>query len=1377
MYSDADLTSHLQNSSVIENQSLVIAEWNLNNADNIKMIGNYRYRPTDNMLTYNTFDEVDLLNTYTGATDANVTINAGVTVDDVPITFKSTKELNNLLFSLEDCFYRFRPRSGINKFTYFPNRPIPNVDANMDLRPKYYAAGKDDKFKYWTSYRTENGIERGIANPDKYIDDAAPFIVYKDKIPTNRIIVKMQTNVGSIDESTTNFSDPFFGDANKTTPINWKIEKLTINNTWVPILDFGDMPTDIASDGYFELAYGLKVPDEYKSIFVNAGTFSSPTALPTQSINGYAYLVKQTQNDVGVFYIWLDEYNNYATFNASYGWFENSQTINNQTPLVKDLTSPISFFDPSEPDYAGYIEFQYIYGLRIVVKQMNKVGSTFDLIELSPRLTVDLSDKIVDYSIKKTASDLGVTGMPVGQLIASTGSINLFDYDQAFMENNTLSIIKNFSTKNLQFKFYELINNVKTNLGTFDYYVPIKTMYSEGFPVIAANTRNVQIQLRDLYFYFESTNAPELLITNQTLSYIVSTLLDSIGYSNYKFLRVPDEKDVVIPYFFVSPDTSVAQVLNNLAISTQTAMFFDEANDFVIMSKNYIMPTEEERATDLTFTDSKNIVSVSSSNNNIYNDGKIIYTTRYIQKTYGSIAQANVIDTDKTWVYKPVLLWEVSPNDDTKSINDETNTASSYSLSAVPLNSDLTDALPTVVNNAVINNIIDFGEGIYWLSRYAGYFYANGEIIKYDAVEYSISNIGNVWITNVTDYQNYFSKLSFNGKMFPTGRVRIYTEPQYNLDGTMKNGSVLKHGRSQFGTPATYHNAGLSSYWSDVANRRVCKMNFNQLISGGSTSYIQGAAGINIDKISSSTVNGIIKNFFSASSITEATTNTLKSTKNNVGSVQSSALVFNGPNFETNETATNFVSYVYKPLNNRFVHFGTRLRIIGQIDNATNMTQTGLGSSAYFNTVGGASGGIAVLLNPDTNNGYYFEIAALTDNNVNSYTGSTPINNMYFYKVARNADAPDTATPVTLWSGLAPILVDDGRFTGQSRMYAEKNPTVYDLSVEYEDKAGIRTFYLYVNQKIVAVVHDDKPLEHINDNNVALFVRGSARLMFENVYALTSNYSQNTSSLIDAPVSNVVFNDQPISSTDSFKKYSLSGAISSTYLSGLSSSTTPDYNIYFEEFGTIMREMAYFNIRYDKAYPALFAKVSPTFNNLKGYTISGFTSTPYGAEFLVFNNTDTILNLDETSGNYLRIQGVTFTQQSQHQLSVDEYFSKTSDFSGLKFDGNALSQAKKDYQDIRNSRITYGKKDFTLDTQYIQTQDAANDLMSWTIKKVMKPRKSVGIDLFAMPTIQLGDIVKVNYIAEEVNQISNSRFVVYSIDYSKKETGPSLTAD
>ena len=1473
MFVDETLQDHLETSSTIRTQSAIIAEWNMNIAGNIRQIGNYRFRPNDSSdaryqtltASFDANDEVSQL--YMGATDSDIIVDGGTTDEGLPTTFLSKKDKEKLLYSLEDCFGKFRPRSGINKLRYFSNKYSHHTNIDMARRPRYYIADRYDPFKYWTSYRTENGIERGIANKtintQYYIDDAAPYVVYTEPVPANRVVVKMQTNVGDIDlgpfnntNSPTSFEDPFYGATKQTTPTRWKIQYLQDNN-WLDAISFNpnsvraDGTRIIKEDGYVEIAYGLIIPEQYREIFFFEREYASADFLPQDTVSyqpGTAYLVKSSDTDPGVFHMLVsNDPTEYVTFPAVYGWYVSEETTDRLTNYVTDLTSPAQYLSESD-NQLKYREFQYIGGIRIVVETMNVFDSTFDLIEMSPRLAVNLSEKTQGFSVTKSASDLGLSGMPVGQLLASTGTLQLFDYDQAFFQQNTDSIISKYTTQNVQIKLYEGIAEV----GGFDYYSPIKTMYYVGFPQVTSSDRKVTLNLRDLFFYFETTTAPQVLIQNASVSYAISMLLDYAGFSNYSFKRVDYEDEMVIPYFSIGPDMSIAQVLSDIAISSQSAMFFDEYNNFIVMSKDYIMPTVDQRDTDVTLYGSKdfarsnvlentysndnallssgkkklaNIVELASQSNEVFNDGTINYTTRYIQRSVGSIKQASLTSRDQTWIYKPSLLWEVSSPANVRSQNDEMSQQSGYVLGAIPLNTDLSIDVPKVSGHKLVNNIIDLGEAVFWMSRYNGYLYANGEIIRYDAIQYSIPGLSvaessqdnvegdNVWITSTQEYQRYFAKVPFNGKIYPTGLVRIYSEPNYETISTttrLKNGAVAKHGRGQFGTEIVKHNAGLSVEWSSDERVRGVDMDFSylsdstksaQVLTNQSTTTTVGKAGTKTQqsdgsyyesrvRAQSTTRNGIVKNFLTNVYSEESTVNRLFSTQ--TGTVQSSALVMNGSSFNSTDQTPGFVSYIYKPLEDRFVHFGTRMRIIGKIDNNETRGQSPYGVTTYYTAasgtsdktlaIGGSSGGLAVLLNPETNNGYYFEILALTESKLTDYADDAGIDNIIFYKVKKDAnDTGDTAKaiPIKLWGGVGNILVDNGLLTGQYRMASEENPTVYDLSVEYQKVGSSLRFYLNINNVLVATVDDDQPLEIFN--NMALFSRGSSRVMFENVYALTNNYSQNTTFSLDTLTSGA-FGDMELNANNSFQKYSISGIIQSTYLSGIGPSEAPKYKIYFEEFGTIMREAAYFNVRYDKAYPALYAKLAPTFNKLKGYTVSGFTAGAYKAEFLVFNATDTSLTLDSQSGNYLRILGITFTQQSQHELSVDEYFSKKSDISNPTFVGvqdvSSPLTVKKEYQDIKFSRMTYGKKQFSITAPYIQTQDDASNLMSWLTSKIMKPRKAVGVNVFALPTVQLGDIVEIDYKNENnVDEVSveGTRFVVYSINYQKDSSGPTMT--
>lgn len=200
MYSDNNLTNHLQTSNSISTKSKVIAEWNLNISENIQAIGNYKNRPTVSsgvisksapntwvMEDMNT-DKASRL--WYGYTDYDTVIDGGYTdIFQTPVTFVEANLRQKALLSLEDCFTKFRPRSGINKLRMFANKKLlpvsgPDTIPTIFNRPRYYAAGVTDIFKYWSSYRiSADEGQLGISDIESpyLIKDAAPFIMYKIK--------------------------------------------------------------------------------------------------------------------------------------------------------------------------------------------------------------------------------------------------------------------------------------------------------------------------------------------------------------------------------------------------------------------------------------------------------------------------------------------------------------------------------------------------------------------------------------------------------------------------------------------------------------------------------------------------------------------------------------------------------------------------------------------------------------------------------------------------------------------------------------------------------------------------------------------------------------------------------------------------------------------------------------------------------------------------------------------------------------------------------------------------------------------------------------------------------------------------------------------
>ena len=1714
MFESSILANHLTTSDTIKVDSFVIVEWNMNDPENIKQLGNYRYRPTDSSSPYflipsNFIDiETGPIYYWTGATDSDTVIESGLNTQDEPTVFLSPKTKMKLLYSLEDCIKPFRPRSGINKVLYLgtlgqqpgTGQYIDDPRKEAARRPRYYMASKDDQFKYWTSYRTEYGIPtpipgnpeqseerevvRGISfsfSPDGpyYIEDTAPFVVYQESVPTNKIVIKVQTNVGEVSlgnfryGTTSGVADPLFGDVNKTTPQRWRIEGLK-NGSWSTLATFDENSTKpdgsplFGPDGYLEISYGLRIPQIYENIFSYVGEFPDATLLPDSAIVGDSYLVKQDNEDIGTFYIYNGS--GWDSFIPEYGWTTSSEEFSKNSNYVTKFSDPEYYFSGTDKVYR---EFEFIDGIRIVVNTMNRANCTFDLIEMSPRLVGNITDFVSNVSITKPMSDLGNSSLPVGNLLAATGKLDIFDDTMAFNETNvfdeetnTGSIVYKYLDKITKFIIYNNVKEVRYENATLDYFIPQKTMYAYGFPQTVSPGNALSLELRDFFFFLESSKAPQLFLTNVSLSYIVMLLLDYIGFDNYVFRRTENDEELIIPYFFVEPGQNVAEILQKLATASQSAMFFDEYNNFVVMSKEYLLPNSEQtRTTDLMLLGQEtvydqnnnsyylidevydvsemqseldgayinlsndsiyiwsdgswqnigpvdkierpNIVEFSTKENKFYNSGQINYTVRYLQRSIGSTNAALKIDEYKNYIYKPVLLWEAPGNQNRQTINELGGQSSGYVLGAIPLNSDLTENLPYALNNSVYNNIIDVGENIYWLVDFQGYFYANGEIIRYDAVEYSVSGqISPVWIKNNQEYQDYFGNLPFNGKMYPTGRIRIYTNPEFETtEGSnelrLKDANPIPiHGRGQFGTAVTSHPAGFNNdtYWTNdenvygiIQDASSYLFNINEYVNyppnlTNSESGKQKTIGTTF--ISSDTYanqsgrNGIIKNFLTDKYFTEKEVSYKKTTE--PGTVQSSALVFTGPEIPQQVEPSNFVSYIYKDFINEdgtstpYRHYGTRMRIIGTIDAATNKIQSPVNSFPIFsggtsldpnnssipsisaNTdsaesiIRGGTGGIAINVDKNKNTGYFLEIVALSvddpslysDNNSNSinaeiisspapsanngtvtvYTKnqapfevgqtvivyglvdvanpqntSTPLNgeytvqsissdkksftytipsssltttsqtggsaiasspsatnlaNVFFYKTLScdkankiaayqrqsnvltlnmlnqnyfqagekinitlspiegeytvlssenhiitvassgsdisltiptySESSPDNIVlsepvniPYKLWSGLTSINVDSGEFYGQSRLLAEQNSTVYDLAAEYVNIGSTRRFYIYLNGKQLTFVDDETPLPEIN--SFALFTRGTSKCMFENVYALARNYSQNTVAPVQSGIAQI-FGDSEIDATEALRKYALSGIVQKTYLSGINSLEEPNYSMYFEEFGTILRQAAYFNVLYDRAYPALSANLMKTTNRIKGYATSGFYAWSYGAEFLIFNCTDFAITLDDTSGNFLKILGVAFTQNTSYSMTIDDLYKKRSNLLDTSLNKSPVLRSStfidQEYNRIKNSIDKYGRNEFTIESPYIQSTDAAENVFGWVVDKVCKPRKMIGARLFGVENIQLGDIVKIKYInSDNINIISNPdmRFTVYHIEYVKDENGPSTT--
>lgn len=974
MFNAPELKEHLANAHTVRSKANILAEINLNDPGRISYFGNYKCSPAGGIEPSSIWSPDDPQ--IDGGTISYESIDGANGAEQT--VFNQVDNNLKLLYPIEDIFKNHRPRSGINKLMHFDNYIDDIPSAN---RPRYYVSSRNDPFKYWTSYRREGSDEKGISTyvpigNSAPIQDANPFVVYKETLPANRIVIKFQTHTGTenkgpfMDQYGQLFDDPFYGQQNNRGPKEYKVEALR-QGTWSTLYQFLDVPP---SDGYVELGYGVLTD---KDIIIH-GYLESSNLLPpaTEYDDNAAFIVGSGK---GTLYI---NNNGWQESSTEYGW----APVQNHHKVVH-IMDPMSFDNGSQ---LGFREFDTIDGLRLVVNSMPIAGIPLDIIELSPRLVIDLTERTVEFGVTKSMGDLGNAALPVGELLAGTGEIVIDNTDMALAESFGIdfatgegSVMAKFLEDPVKFYFTETIYNVNGKA----YTVPIKTLYADAMPQMHNEPTKVQLQLRDAFTIFEGATPPEIMLENVSLSRAIMVLLDGIGFSNYAFLR-GSGPEPVIPYFFVNPQTNVAEILGQLSQSTQSAMYFDEFNNFIVAMPEYAIPDTGQRSTDLILRADDNdglanIQDISSMTKEIYNAGELTFTKRYIQRT-NRLSQSLYRDKDREWIYAPVMVWEVQGNENTKGGNEEIGEQSAYALAAFPLALDLNDSVPYVEGGIVKNNVIDVGESINYYANYQGYLWADGEIIRYDAIEFSVTGEGNVWIESADEYQDYFLNLPFAGRIYPTGLIRIYAKPNTVEDsGTtyLEDGPIDENGRGQFSTQITSHIAGLDSDWN--TNVQGMFQNADYLFTLAST--INYPASLTTSVPGGQSWDGVSANdraINSANRTSEIRDSLAMADGSEIDKLQASALVFTGAN-----ESKDHVSYAYKTLDKPYESYGARMRIIGEI--LTDGNQEPLGAQVltkpFSNTpmddlaISGGGGGIGFNINPATNHGYFMELAALNN--------------------------------------------------------------------------------------------------------------------------------------------------------------------------------------------------------------------------------------------------------------------------------------------------------------------------------------------------------------------------------------------------------------
>ena len=405
-------------------------------------------------------------------------------------------------------------------------------------------------------------------------------------------------------------------------------------------------------------------------------------------------------------------------------------------------------------------------GLKLEVTSISTSGGYLGIIEVSARLVKDVTDILESFNISQNSSD-SISGLvPVGDVTANSLRISLNSYDKSYEYYDKVSSFNKDKLslyKNVIVRPYTKVESEKINLGVF---------YIDSYEV--SEFGDVSINALDGARELQYIKPPDIVCKDMSSVAIIRRMLDSVGFTNYKFNLSTNDKSIITPYYwFTDPKKTVWQHIQDLCKDTQMIAVFDNQDTLQFYPRGYIFDTAKPIQASFrygTTADGKlpNISSISIENVPSVKAVKVLYSPQ--------ITSNYVSDADGLYTSPLVTL-------------------GAGALMADLLATEPAEGVDTDLHapNGVIRlapvQISGIAKQLY---SYTGYLVLGKEIIEYDAIKYQYTPRGggtvvHKWISKEADIQSN-QALAEPSTFAPMGQYRI---KQRNAFGVVESTDTL----------------------------------------------------------------------------------------------------------------------------------------------------------------------------------------------------------------------------------------------------------------------------------------------------------------------------------------------------------------------------------------------------------------------------------------------------------------------------------------------------------------------------------------------------------------------------------------------------------
>ncbi|MCA1799852.1 MAG: hypothetical protein LC650_00975 [Actinobacteria bacterium] len=219
--------------------------------------------------------------------------------------------------------------------------------------------------------------------------------------------------------------------------------------------------------------------------------------------------------------------------------------------------------------------------VRVTVSAMNSPGVGLSLIQISPRYSLSLTDRVISTSTAVTGESVEMTN-PIGTAQSSVASIEISNNDRLFDNENPSSPLYGMIDVNVIFEIFDVV--VRSN-GTSE-GIPAGRYFADSWSESSDGT--ISVEAVDRSKFLQETENENSFYWNLSAEDIVRDMIERFGHPLYDIRYAASDQNRVIPYVFFKDGEMVWDSLNSLAKAEQAVFYFDEQDRFVWHSRDYL---------------------------------------------------------------------------------------------------------------------------------------------------------------------------------------------------------------------------------------------------------------------------------------------------------------------------------------------------------------------------------------------------------------------------------------------------------------------------------------------------------------------------------------------------------------------------------------------------------------------------------------------------------------------------------------------------------------------------------------------------------------------------------------------------------------------